>query len=263
MLRPIYASLGFLERYLYLIKRYLGWELVFLLYQIVNALTIALIGVASGNPQAVLYLTVGALLWGFLSVLFNEVGAIIAIERWEGTIEYSLMAPIPRSVHLLSLCAGAAVYGLLRTLVVLVAMAFFLNLDLSHANLFTALAVLLASSLSFIGLGLVAAVLPLLSPDRGAQASHIFQALILLISGVYYEITILPPMLQKLAMLSPATYALEAMRKALLHGASLAEVTPTLVLLTVMGLALFPVGLWVFGLGERYAMRHGGLSRKG
>ncbi len=39
-----YGSIAFIERNFALIKRYLGWEIVFLAYNIVNALAIGLIG---------------------------------------------------------------------------------------------------------------------------------------------------------------------------------------------------------------------------
>lgn len=39
------------------------------------------------------------------------------------------------------------------------------------------------ASVAFIGLGLTAAVFPLLSTEKGAQATHIMEAFILLVSG--------------------------------------------------------------------------------
>lgn len=90
-----YGLIAFIERNFALIKRYLGWELVFLTYNIVNALAIGLIGARMGK-EMVLYLIVGAMVWGFLSILFHEISESIAWERWEGTIEYTFMAPINR-----------------------------------------------------------------------------------------------------------------------------------------------------------------------
>lgn len=88
--REFRRSFALVERNFNLIKRYLGWEIVFLIYTIVNTLTIAFIGLSpDGSGQdRVLYLVVGALLWGFLSVLFHEVAESVQWERWEGTIEY-------------------------------------------------------------------------------------------------------------------------------------------------------------------------------
>lgn len=265
--REFVAAYGFLERNMSLVKRYLGWEIVFLVYSVVNTLTIGLIGVgapgAAADDRLVLYLVSGALLWGFLSVLFNEVGHSISWERWEGTIEYTFMAPVHRITQLGGSCLFAITYGVLRTVIVLVAVSLFFDLDLGAANLIGALVVLVASSLSFIGLGLMAAVLPLMSPEKGQQATSIFQAALLLVSGVYYNTAALPQWLQPLAYLSPGTYTLRAARAALLEGAGLAQLAPDIALLVGIGLLLIPTGMFIFSAGERYAMRTGKLKRSG
>ncbi|MDQ7793221.1 MAG: ABC transporter permease [bacterium] len=259
------ATLGFVERNFYLSKRYLGWEVVFLFYTIVNTLTIALIGVTAPGQagEKVLYLVIGALLWGFLSIIFHDVSESVAWERWEGTIEYTFMAPIHRLTHLGGMCIYAIIYGILRSVIVLAVVALFFDLDLGGANLLGALAVLMMSSISFIGLGLMAAVLPLLSAERGAQATHILQGFILLVSGVYYEVSVLPRWLQPISVISPATYTLRGVRAALLEGVPLGELVPCLAILAATGVILIPAGLAVFAWGENYAMRAGKLKRSG
>lgn len=259
------AMYAFVERSFYLMKRYLAWEIVFLFYNIVNTLTIGLIGLTMDHNKAdmVLYLVIGALLWGFMSVLFEEVANSISWERWEGTIEYTFMAPISRITHLAGTCLFAVLYGLLRTVVVLLAVAFFFDINLQQANLSSALLVMVVASPAFMGLGLIAAILPLLSPEKGTQATHIIQGLILLISGIYYPITLLPTWLQPLAYLSPGTYALESARSALLKGATFSQLWPNMGILLLMGTLLIPLGLWTFSIAEKYAMRVGKLKRSG
>lgn len=264
--REFLASLALVERNFNLVKRYIGWEIVFLFYTVVNALTIGFIGVdpvTGKSGDRVLYLIAGALLWGFLSILFHEVSESVAWERWEGTIEYTFMAPIKRLTYLGGVCIWATVYGAIRTVIILLAVAAFFDLDLSHANLGGALLVLLVSSLSFIGLGLMAAVLPLMSPERGAQATHIMEGVILLVSGVYYEISVMPRWIQPLSVLSPATYTLRAARAALLSGAPVRALLPDLAILVAIGVVCVPLGLLVFNWGETYAMRTGKLKRSG
>ncbi len=261
--RELGACLAFVERYVHAVKRYFGWELVFLVYNCVNALTIALIGVESNDPQKVMFLVVGAVVWGFLSIIFQEVSDCIAWERWEGTLEYTFMAPIKRLTHVLGMCLGAMVYGTVRTLVILGVVSVFLHLSLAKANLGAALLVLAVSSLSLMGLGLLVAVLPLMSHEKGVQATHIVQACMLLVSGVYYDVSVLPRWVQPISTVVPATYTLRAMRAAILQGASVSDLLPTLGMLLVMGAVLIPMGLAVFQMGERYARRTGLLSRNG
>ncbi len=260
--RELKATYAFVERNFTLVKRYLGWDIVFMFYTVINTLTIGLIGASQGK-DAVLFLVVGAMLWGFLSFLFHEVSESVSWERWEGTIEYTFMAPIHRFTHLGGMCIYAIIYGIIRSIILMIAITIFFDLSLENANLWGALIVLVISSLSFIGMGLMAAVLPLMSPERGSQATHIFQALVLLVSGVYYDIKYLPTWLQPFSYISPATYTLRAIRKALLQGAPLNTLTSDIAILLMIGIVLIPLGLVVFNWGERYAMKVGKLKRSG
>ena len=78
---------AFLFRGYHLTRRYIGWVIVFNFYAVVTSATVALIGVAAGNYQLTITLVVGALLWNYMSSLYNEIAMSIAYERWEGTLE--------------------------------------------------------------------------------------------------------------------------------------------------------------------------------
>ncbi|MBF2055255.1 MAG: ABC transporter permease [Candidatus Sericytochromatia bacterium] len=263
------ALLAFVERQFSLCRRYLGWEIVFLFYTIVNTLTIAFIAVGmqaqghSVDQSYIFYLVIGALMWGFLGIIFREVSDSVSWERWEGTIEQTFMAPVQRLTHLGGVCAFAVLYGLLRTVLVLGAVILIFGVSMPHANYAGALLVLGVSSLSFVGLGLMAAVLPLLSPEKGVQATHIMEGLLLLVSGIYYPVSALPHWLQGFSVLSPATFALEGVRAALLKGATVTELLPVMLRLLLMAGGLIPLGLLVFHLGEQHAKRAGLLKRNG
>jgi ABC-2 type transport system permease protein len=266
------ASYAFVERNANLIKRYWSWELVWLVYSIANSLSVSYIGLGmekiggSQNVDArylVLYLMIGILVWRYLSMIFYWITDVIGMERWEGTIEYTLMAPIRRITHMGGQTLFAVVYSLIFTGIILVVTVVLFEIDMSKANLWGGVVMLVAGSLSFIGVGIMGSVLPMLFPERGSQMTHVIIALLLLVSGVYYPVEVLPELLQKLAVFSPATYVLDGTRRAMLEGLATHQlwqyVWPTL----VMGIIAIPAGLWVFGLAERYAKRTGKLHRNG
>jgi ABC-2 type transport system permease protein len=270
----IKASYAFVERNFNLVKRYWGWEVVWMIYSIVNALSITFIGKASGEitgrtlsqleiDTAILYLLVGTLVWHYLSKIFHDISEAIAWERWEGTIEYTFMAPVTRFTHMMGQTAFSVVYGALHTVVILLVVSLFFRLNLREANLLGSGLVLLSGSLSFIGLGVTAAVLPLLYPERGAQMTHVIQALVLLVSGVYYPVSVLPAWLQPAARLSPATYLLQGIRAGLLEGASTLSLLRYVWPLLLMGVIFIPLGVFIFQIAERYAKRTGKLKRSG
>jgi ABC-2 type transport system permease protein len=258
------ASYAFIERNFFLSRRYWGWEVAFLVYSAAGALSISLIGAQAGDPRLLLTLMVGAIFWNYLSVVFSWIAETIAIERWEGTLEYTMMAPVRRATHLLGCVAYAMVYGLIHTAAILVAMVlFFPDLSVDHANVATVVTFMVLGSFSFVGIAMLAAILPLLFVERGAQMAFVIQSVLLLVSGVYYSIEILPGWMQIVSRLSPATYALDGVRKGLIDGVPASELIGDIWPLIVMGIVLIPVGLWAFGRAERYAKRTGKLKRVG
>lgn len=265
------ASYAFVERNFNLVKRYWGWELVFLIYSIVNSLAITFIGAAmqqiSGQKldtsYLILYLLIGTLVWSYLSVVFDAISEMITWERWEGTIEYTFMAPVSRLTHMIGTVLFAVIYGLFRTALILGIVSLFFKIDLAGANFLSATIVLLVGSISFVGLGIVTAVLPLTFTERGSQMTRIVEAALLLVSGVYYPASVLPGWLQVVAKVSPATYVLNGMRESLMKGAEPGQLIGTLIPLAVMGILSIPLGLAIFGWAERSAKKNGRLKRNG
>lgn len=269
------ASYAFVERNINLVKRYWGWELVWMLYTIANSLAVVLIaqgantaagGAAYTDEQVqtlALFLAIGALVWHYLAVVFQTVSEMISWERWEGTIEYTFMAPVRRGTHMVGTALFSLVYGLVHTAVVLLIVVLVFDLDMSKANYASATAVLMAGSLSLIGIGIMGAVLPLLYPERGAEMTHVIQAGLVLFSGVYITASEMPEPLATISIFSPATYVIEGIRSALIDGEGFGDLWLTMLGLIASGIVMIPLGVWVFSMGERYAKRTGRLKRSG
>jgi ABC-2 type transport system permease protein len=261
---------GVVERNYYLTKRYIYWDLAWFFWTVANTLTIVYIaqGIeATGGQidvnQVATSLLIGAVVWAYLGVLFEFLMETVAWERWEGTIEYTFMAPLSRAMHLGGQGVFAISYGLLRAVFLFTVCALFFDLSMPDANFLGAFIVLAVASVSFIGIGVMTSVLPLISPEKGTQLGFVAQGTLLVISGVYYPVEVLPGWMQFLAKFSPATYALEGARAAIMGGASMSELWADIWPLIVIGVVSIPLGLWVFSRGELYAKKHGKLKRSG
>jgi len=259
---------GVVERNVYLTRRYVWWDLAFFLWTVANTLTVVFIakGVeATGGDidveRATTTLLIGAVVWAYLGIIFEFITETVAWERWEGTIEYTFMAPLSRAMHLGGSGVFAVLYGLVRAILLFAVVAAFFSLSLGDANFAAALVVLVIASVSFFGIGMMTAVLPLISPEKGAQLGFVAQGMLLVVSGVYYPVSVLPDWMQWLATISPATYALRGIRASILDGAGVAwaDVWPLL----VIGTICIPLGLWTFSRGELHAKKHGKLKRSG
>jgi ABC-2 type transport system permease protein len=261
---------GVFERNVYLVKRYIWWDVAFFLWTVANTLTIVFIakGIEAGGgkidvDRVTTILLVGAVVWAYLGIIFEILTETVAWERWEGTIEYTFMAPLSRPIHLFGMGAFAIVYGVIRAVLLFGVVAFFFSLQLGHANFPAALLVLVVASVSFIGIGMMTAVLPLISPEKGTQLGFVAQGILLVVSGVYYPVSILPEWMQWISVISPATYALDGIRDAIINGAGVSSMWPHIWPLIIIGIVSIPLGLEVFRRGERYAKKHGKLKRSG
>ena len=261
---------GVVERNLYLTKRYIWWDLAYLLWTVANTLTIVFIakGIEATGGQidvdrTTTSLLIGAVVWAYLGILFEFLTETVAWERWEGTIEYTFMAPLSRSMHLAGQGVFSILYGLARAALLFVLVATFFDLSMPKANFVAALVVLLIASVSFVGIGMMTAVMPLISPEKGMQLGFIAQGMLLVVSGVYYPVDVLPTWMEWIAKISPATYALDGIRDAVLEGDGLTAMGDELWPLVLIGAVSIPLGLAVFGLGERHAKKHGKLKRSG
>jgi ABC-2 type transport system permease protein len=267
------ASLAFVERNLYLVRRYWHLELAFLIFNVASAMSVLYIGEAQmqsndagsreGQFDLVLYLGIGTVVWAYLRAVFANVGEMVAWERWEGTIEYTFMAPLRRSAHLIGTSIYAIVYGIIRAVLLFAVVAAFFDIEMPRADFMSALVVVLVASIPFSGIGMMTAVLPLISPEKGAQLGFVAQGVLLVVSGVYYPVDVMPGWMQAIASVSPATYALDGTRAAILEGAGIGSLLPELAALLVIGLVTIPLGMGLFAAGERYAKRYGKLKRSG
>jgi ABC-2 type transport system permease protein len=261
---------GVLERNWYLVKRYAWWEFAFFLWTAANTLTIVFIGkgIVAGGGQIDLdkvttQLLIGAVIWSYLGIVFEIIVETVAWERWEGTIEYTFMAPLSRPVHLIGMGLFAVGYGVVRAGIVFTVIAAFFGLHMPNANFVAAVLVLAVASVSFIGIGMMTAVLPLISPEKGTQIGFVGQGVLLVVSGVYYPVSVLPEWMQWLSKISPATYALDGIRDAILNGAGVGAMWSRIWPLLIIGAVAIPLGLEIFRRGERHAKRHGKLKRSG
>ena len=261
---------GVVERNAYLTRRYIWWDVAWFIWTVANTLTIVFIakgvessGVEFDVNEYMTYLLIGAVVWAYLGILFGFLMETVAWERWEGTIEYTFMAPLSRAMHLAGQGVFAILYGIVRAVFLFGVCTLFFSLSMPDANFVAALVILAISSISFIGIGIMTSVLPLISPEKGTQLGFIAQGTLLVVSGVYYPVSVLPDWMQFLAKFSPATYALEGIREAILEGKGLSELGDQIIPLVLIGVVSIPLGLWVFRRGELYAKRHGKLKRSG
>ena len=157
---------------------------------------------------------IGAIFWNYLSVVFSFIAETISWERWEGTLEYTFMAPVRRMTQLLGSIVYAMVYGLdphgrrssWRWSL------FFRTRPVARELRARAAASCCSARSASSASRCWPPILPLLYVERGEQMAFVMQSVLLLVSGVYYSVDVLPGWMQVIVAFSPATYVLDGVR---------------------------------------------------
>lgn len=201
------------------------------------------------------FLLIGVAFAGYFGVGLNSFARALRLAQTTGTLEAMVMTPTPVSLIILGSAVWSYTFTTFRVFIYLIVGALFLGLNLGGANYAAALVSLLLSIIAFASIGVIAASV-IMVIKSGDPITALFSNLANLIGGVFYPVEILPPWLQALANALPITYALRAMRLALLADASWAEVAPDMLALVAFCVALLPLSLLIF----RYAVEHARLD---
>ena len=193
---------------------------------------------------------VGFVFLDYLNAALDTFDRSLEEARNSGTLEHLLVTQASLPVFV----AGSAIYPFVATtlrIVVYVAWgAVLFGFPLHAANWLTVIVVLLATLLAFSGLGILSSSYLLLF-KRGNPAKWFFLGVSSVAGGMLFPVNILPDWLQVVARFNPVTYSLEAMRAALLGGATIAALWRPLAVLLLSALVLLPVSMVVFAWALR------------
>jgi ABC-2 type transport system permease protein len=188
---------------------------------------------------------VGFVFLDYLNAALDTFDRSLEDARDSGTLEHLLVTQTSLPVFVV----GSAIYPFAATtlrIAIYVAWATLLfGFPVQAANWFAVFSVFLVALLAFSGLGILSASY-LLIFKRGNPAKWFFLGISGVAGGMLFPVNILPDWLQLVAHLNPVTYALEAMRAALLGGATLTAIWPPLTILLLFAAVLLPISMGVF-----------------
>lgn len=207
------------------------------------------------------YSLVGFVFFDYLHAAVDSFDRSLEEARDSGTLEPLLVTQVSLPVAL----AGSAAYPFalttLRVAVYLGWGAILFGFPLHSANWLAVVMVLIATMLSFSGLGLFSSAYLLLF-KRGNPAKWFFLGVSGIVGGMLFPVSVLPHWLQVVAYLNPVTYALDAMRAALLDGAGVAAIVRPLLTLLLFAVVLLPTSTLAFSWALQRTKITGTLSHR-
>lgn len=201
---------------------------------------------------------IGVALASYFTLGLSGFARNLRLAQTTGTLEAMLMTPAPLSSVILGSAAWNYVFTTFRVIAYLV-LGVAMGMQLGNANYLGAVVILVLAVTTFASLGIIAASVIMIT-KRGDPITGLFSGFATLVGGVFYPVEVMPQWLQSIANLIPITYALRAMRLALLEGASWRTLTPDLLALTLFILVLFPLSLLSFRFAVERARKEGSLA---
>lgn len=204
------------------------------------------------------FVLIGLAFTGFLGLSLSNFAQSIREGQMMGTLEIMLLSPTRLSAILLASSLWAYVLTTLRVVVYLLVGALVFGASLGQANAVTALLVMVLSIASFSGIGILSAALVLMV-KKGDPVAWALGSMSSLLAGVYYPVSVLPDWLEPLSRILPLTYALDAMRLAMLQGYSIYELRFDILVLLGFTVILTPLAFLVFRRALKRAKMEGSL----
>ncbi len=226
-----------------------------------SSLTSSLVPYGGGYFPFVL---VGISLQRYLNLSLSSFSNSLRQSQLTGTLEAMLATPIKAPMFLLGSTLYSFWFNSMRILLWLIVGALLFGAKLNWVQLPLALPVFLLTILAFSSLGIFSASF-IVFFKKGDPVQAFAPMASYLLGGVYFPVSLLPPWLQKLALLVPTTSSLEALRNMLLSngaeasGVMAAALLPLLVL-TIWTAIMLPLSLLCFQLALNRARAKGTLG---
>jgi ABC-2 type transport system permease protein len=234
----------------YLASAYKNWIIskrnVFTLFELFFWPMISLLSIGlltrflNVGPAMVSFLLVGAIALTILQVAQIDVAYVLLFDMWSKSIKNTFIAPV-RSYHLVF---GALLFGIGRgafVFAILVSVSQYLfGFDFRAGGILPVLIFLAGVFAVAAVIGITVCISILTFGQKADVAAWSLSGLILLVSGIYYPVNVLPPALQVLSRVIPLTYFLEYYRSVFIPGPhNLAVGAALAAMYLVVGLILF------------------------
>jgi ABC-2 type transport system permease protein len=207
------------------------------------------------------YTLVGFAFFDYLNAAIDTFDRTLEEARDTGTLEPLLVTQTSVPVFLV----GSSIYPFALTTVRIGVYlgwgSVLFGFPLRSANWISVLLVLIATLLAFSGLGIFSSAYLLLF-KRGNPIKWLFLGVSGIVSGMLFPVSVLPHWLQIIAHLNPITYALDAMRAALLDGANFAGIARLLLILVLFAAVLLPTSILAFSWALHRTKITGTLSHR-
>ncbi|MGA2767436.1 MAG: ABC transporter permease [Candidatus Bathyarchaeia archaeon] len=201
-------------------------------------------GVVSGTPSYFDFIAPGIMAMTVMMSVMTGLPVAISQEKEIGTLDGMMVAPINRLSIILGKTLGQTARGLLQGVIILVLAAVLFHVAI-QGSILLVFALLLLGVFSFVGLGIV--ITSFAKDQETAQMMMMTLMFpMMFLSGVFFPIQQMPWYMQDVSKVLPLTYASQALRKVMVLGAGIPDITTELTIMIVFGVIMTAIAVPVF-----------------
>jgi len=201
------------------------------------------------------FLLIGSIALTVLQISQIDVAYVLLFDMWSKSIKNTFIAPV-KSYHLIF---GSLIFGALRGTVVFAILAlvsyYLFGFNFLQGGLIPVVVFLAGIFAVAAVIGITVCISILTFGQKADVAAWSLSGVILLVSGIYYPVNVLPPPFQLLARVIPLTYFLEYYRSVYIPGQH------NILLGAALAVIYLAVGLLAFDMAIERARRTGILLR--
>ena len=211
---------------------------------IVQPYSIKTQGVISGHPSYFDFIAPGIMAMTVMMSVMTGLPVAISQEKEIGTMDGMMVAPINRLSILLGKTMAQTGRGLIQGVIIL-GLAIGIFGVAIQGSILLVFALLLLGVFSFVGLGIV-----ITSFTKDQETAQMFMMTLMFpmmfLSGVFFPIQQMPWYMQDISKILPLTYAADALRKVMVLGAGIPQISTELIVLIAFGIVMIAIALPVF-----------------
>ncbi len=201
-------------------------------------------GVVPGVPNYFDFVAPGIMAMVVMMSVMTGLPAAISQEKEIGTMDGMMVAPINRLSIILGKTLGQTVRGLLQGFIILILAVGLFGVTI-QGSILLVFGLLLLGVFSFVGLGIV-----ITSFAKDQQTATMLMMTLMFpmmfLSGIFFPIQQMPWYMQDISKVLPLTYASSALRKVMVLGAGIPDITTELTILIVFGAVMTAIAVPVF-----------------
>ncbi len=205
------------------------------------------------------FVFIGVALSGCLAMSIVTLSRNMRAEQITGTLEAVLATPIRLRTLIISMSMCNLLYTLTSVIVFLLFGKYFFGIGLISANFISTITIFFLIVIFFNCIGLLASSFIIVF-KRGEPISWLISIFSSFLGGAYFPIDVLPKYLKNISQVLPTTYALRALRKALLKGDDLKVLLPDIFILSAFCITLLPLSIAIFKFAVKKAKIAGSLT---